>query len=103
MIKATTVVALMAMSGAVLAEDVPGSVLTASGGRYVLGQLSKFRMDQYLLDTQTGRMWQLTCLKDGGGGLCEQGALMPVQYVSTPDGYTVTPPPAPPQRPEAKK
>ncbi len=28
-------------------------------GRYVFGQISDFRSDQFLLDTQTGRLWQL--------------------------------------------
>ena len=36
-----------------------GQVLAASNGRYVFGQVSSFRRDQYLLDTQTGRLWQI--------------------------------------------
>jgi hypothetical protein len=32
--------------------------LSAPNGRFVLGQISDFRSDQYLLDTQTGRIWQ---------------------------------------------
>ena len=33
--------------------------LAAPQGRYVLGQLGDSRADQYLLDTHTGRLWQL--------------------------------------------
>lgn len=32
--------------------------LSAPNGRFVLGQISDSRSDQYLLDTQTGRVWQ---------------------------------------------
>ncbi len=39
--------------------------LSAPNGRFVLGQISDFRSDQYLLDTQTGRVWQATELNDG--------------------------------------
>jgi hypothetical protein len=42
--------------------SAPGSVLSASGGRYVFGQVSEARRDQYLLDTQTGRLWRPVCM-----------------------------------------
>jgi hypothetical protein len=35
------------------------AVLSSSGGRYVFGQISSVRADQYMLDTQTGRLWQI--------------------------------------------
>lgn len=34
-------------------------------GRFQLIQLSDFRRDQYLLDTQTGTMWLKICIKPG--------------------------------------
>jgi hypothetical protein len=34
-------------------------ILAAPGGRYVFGQVSVMRRDQFLLDTQTGRLWAL--------------------------------------------
>lgn len=34
-------------------------VLATPSGRYVFGQISDFRRDQFLLDTQTGRLWQV--------------------------------------------
>lgn len=42
------------------AQDTPpGSVLASSSGRFVFGQISMMARDQYMLDTQTGRLWQL--------------------------------------------
>lgn len=33
------------------------------GGRFQLIQLSDFRRDQYMIDTQTGKIWVRSCLK----------------------------------------
>lgn len=43
------------------AEKTPQQpkALSASNGRYVFGQISEFRRDQYMLDTQTGRAWKI--------------------------------------------
>lgn len=38
-------------------------VLASSNGRFVFGQISEFRRDQYMLDTQTGRVWQIVMRK----------------------------------------
>ena len=38
-------------------------VLSSPNGRYVFGQISDFRRDQYMLDTQTGRLWQIVLRK----------------------------------------
>ena len=38
-------------------------VLSSPNGRYVFGQISDFRSDQYMLDTQTGRLWQIVLRK----------------------------------------
>lgn len=38
-------------------------VLASSNGRYVFGQVSEYRRDQYMLDTQTGRLWQIVLRK----------------------------------------
>lgn len=38
-------------------------VLSSSNGRYVFGQISEYRRDQYMLDTQTGRLWQIVTRK----------------------------------------
>lgn len=45
--------------------------LSATNGRFVFGQISDFRSDQYMLDTQTGRLWQIverTGEKGGSSG-----------------------------------
>ncbi|MDE2106171.1 MAG: hypothetical protein KGL39_53620 [Patescibacteria group bacterium] len=38
-------------------------VLQSPGGRFVFGQVSEFRRDQYMLDTQTGRLWAIVMHK----------------------------------------
>jgi hypothetical protein len=42
-------------------EVIPpqNKTLGTSSGRYVFGQISSARKDQYMLDTQTGRLWQI--------------------------------------------
>lgn len=52
---------LVSLSGGVslCRAEITGNcaVLSAQGGRFIFGQVSSFRRDQYLLDSQTGRMW----------------------------------------------
>jgi hypothetical protein len=36
------------------------SVLSSSTGRYVFGQISDSGKDQFMLDTQTGRVWRVS-------------------------------------------
>jgi hypothetical protein len=71
------------------AQHAP-KVLSSSPGRYVFGQVSDFRVDQFMLDTQTGRLWMMNCAPlpgsstplSGLGPLCEKGmqVLEPVPY-----------------------
>ena len=42
-----------------LASVVLCGQLSSQGGRFVFGQISDYRADQYMLDTQTGRLWQV--------------------------------------------
>ena len=64
-------VALLFLSGAASAQEARKApkVLSTEGGRYVLGQISEMGVDKYLLDTKTGRVWQMqmdrTKSKDG--------------------------------------
>lgn len=44
-------------------------VLANANGRYVFGQVSEFRRDQYLLDTQTGRLWVIVADKENNSKL----------------------------------
>lgn len=41
--------------------------LSSANGRFVFGQISDFRSDQYMLDTQTGRLWQIVERTDEKG------------------------------------
>lgn len=34
-------------------------MLSSQNGRYVFGQISEYRRDQFLIDTQTGRVWKI--------------------------------------------
>lgn len=71
------------------AQSTPGiSVLASPVGRYVFGQIGTFRSDQYLLDTQTGRLWKVSCIKSDGGVGCETIGLLPAVFVDT-NGSTV--------------
>lgn len=63
-------------------SNSPG-MLGVSGGRFVFGQISSFRSDQYLLDTQTGRIWRPACVvrnKDDSSK-CELTAMEPVDFL----------------------
>lgn len=64
---------------------------TPIGGRFVFGQISDFRSDQYMLDTQTGRLWKVVVLKSEQGAEFE--SLRPVVYQSGDDNrpYSLTP------------
>lgn len=75
-------------------ESAP-KVLSASGGRYVFGQISDFRRDQYMLDTQTGRLWKLTIrkTKSADGTDLEFEFLDHIPYSA--ESYGATPPPPP--------
>lgn len=39
---------------------------TINNGRYVMYMHPQFRGDQFVLDTQTGKIWQMVSTKDGG-------------------------------------
>lgn len=49
----------------VLAGFAAASELSVEGGRYVFGQLGEARADKYMLDTQTGRVWQVVLDTNG--------------------------------------
>ncbi|WP_262694608.1 hypothetical protein [Kordiimonas aquimaris] len=40
-------------------ETHDNQILKSQNGRFVFGQISRFRRDQYMLDTHTGRLWQI--------------------------------------------
>ncbi len=64
MYKVLMVLIMASMESFLLAEPVEvippqNKILASENGRYVFGQISSFRSDQYLLDTANGRLWQL--------------------------------------------
>lgn len=74
--KLAALLALLLLIGTTQAQDRPPAVLAAAGGRFVFGQISSMARDQYMLDTQTGRLWQIVTDKDGAL------KLQPVPYQS---------------------
>lgn len=77
-----------------------GAALSATGGRYVFGQISESRRDQYLLDTQTGRLWVQACIASNKEDpkQCAQTGLVPVSFTDgkgDPAGFAPAPAPAP--------
>ena len=51
---------LLIVSFLLYANMFAGSnVLSSEGGRYVFGQISDMARDQFMLDTKTGRLWQV--------------------------------------------
>jgi len=64
---------LLIGAGNLAAQEVRNTpaVLSAPGGRYVYGQISEFGRDRFMLDTQTGRLWQLVTDKDDNYWLAE--------------------------------
>ena len=98
---------LLLMIGSMLvgADMLPPrpTVLGAPGGRFVFGQISDMRRDQFLLDTQTGRLWVVVADKDGRNSL----QTIPFRYPDTPDttdfAVTGVPPAAPKEIPPELK
>lgn len=39
-------------------EGHPHGILSSAGKRFVFGQISLFGRDRFMLDTETGRLWQ---------------------------------------------
>lgn len=71
--------------------------LSAAGGRYAFGQISSQRIDQYLLDTQTGRLWRAICV-NGDPSACRGIALQPVPYADQAGNLTGLAPTPEPSR-----
>lgn len=80
---ATAILALGVTTPAWSQSQSAGGSVMAGPGRFVLGQLSGFRRDQYLLDTQTGRVWILSCLKpnEKDSNSCDVPALVASVFV----------------------
>lgn len=69
-----TILLLLVLCSSATAQEHRPTVLSAPGGRFVFGQISNMRKDQYMLDTATGRLWEVT--EDTNG----MRSLAPVHY-----------------------
>lgn len=54
--------ALLFLLTILIAAQSMGQSKGTVGGRFQLIQLSEFRRDQFLVDTQTGKLWQKVCV-----------------------------------------
>lgn len=67
-------------------------LLQAENGRFVFGQISEYRRDQFMLDTRTGRLWKVVVTKVGKPGEEQDVYLLdPLFYVGQ-DGKWSTDP-----------
>jgi hypothetical protein len=95
------------ISHGALAQTNRGQALSSATGRFVFGQISESGKDKYMLDTQTGRLWEVIsyCEDMSKRETCQAAVLRPVLYESI--GRTVTsqaPIPEPPApQPRAQK
>jgi hypothetical protein len=91
---------LIAASTCAFGADTPGTALSAPGGRFVFGQISSGRVDQYLLDTQTGKVWQMQCAKKAADGFsCDSALFVPIPFqwpAGAAEPYGLAPTPTPP-------
>lgn len=84
--KIITLVTLLAASSAYIyaepVEVIPPENKTLSSGnnRFVYGQISQNKIDQYMLDTHTGRLWRIVRAEDDLGELDVK--LQPVRYIA---------------------
>ena len=60
-LKLSILLAALLLPATTYAENPTGTSLSAPGGRFVFGQISTLGRDQFMLDTQTGRLWQFVC------------------------------------------
>ncbi|SHN18851.1 hypothetical protein SAMN02787076_03927 [Rhizobacter sp. OV335] len=65
-------------------------MLAAEGGRFVFGQISDYRADQFLLDTKTGRLWQIV-LAPGQNGDSPSKRLQIVPFIAPDDKLSLEP------------
>lgn len=85
--------ALTSLSVIAQTPAVHPTTLSSAAGRYVFGQINGMARDQYMLDTQTGRLWQLVCAKrdEADSSKCDVLVLQAVSYSSAP-GLSDLPP-----------
>lgn len=68
--------------------------LSTTQGRFVFGQISEYRRDQYVFDTATGRLWQKVCAQSDSGKSTQDdciAVLQAIPYIGTDDKWYATP------------
>ena len=91
------IVAALILASTVHAQEAPKrSALGTPSGRFVLGQIGEYASSQYLLDTQTGRVWEVVNMTDAKGANTGSG-LRQVKFITS-DGAIWGPEPPPPSK-----
>jgi hypothetical protein len=98
--RALIVVALAVFAAPSSATEPPasGTVMAGHGGRFVFGKISDYRRDQFMLDTQSGRLWRMVCLEFAAppnATDCVQYALSEIPYVDATGAAATSVPPPP--------
>jgi hypothetical protein len=94
LLRLTVVIAALSVGAEALAQaSTNRPQALGGGGRFVFGQINEFSADQYLLDTQTGRVWRLVDTADGTASVFE-----PIRF-QLPDGSSQSMPPQPDSAP----
>lgn len=94
MIRLLIACATLLAAGEGLAQPIVSSAVLASPpARYVFGQVGEFARNQYMLDTVSGRLWQIVCAErdQADASKCTQFVLQPVRYIDG-DGANDSPP-----------
>lgn len=78
------------------AADAVTKQLSSENGRYAFGQISETRKDQFMLDTKTGRLWNVVLqkLRNQDGSEVPGGTitvLEPVMYTNNNGALTQEP------------
>lgn len=74
------------------AQDAKRQTLSVPGGRFVLGQVGDDASSQYLLDSQTGRVWEVINITNEQGQSIATG-LKPLRFYTTSGNSWGTEPP----------
>ena len=92
--RAVIFAALIAASSVQAQEAPRRPALASTNGRFVLGQIGDYVSSQYLIDTFTGRVWEVVNMTDSKGNTTGS-ALRQVKFL-TPEWVTwgTEPPPA---------
>ena len=73
-------------------EESDQTCLSSASGRFVFGQVSRSSKDKFMLDTHTGRLWQIAESGEVGHFLREVPYQVDNKYSPLPKGLPETPP-----------